>query len=305
MTVATATPTHARSQPALLGASVAVIAWGTGPLIVRALDVDVFAFTLYRMALAIPVMWLAARVAGERVDASVMRVALVPGVLFGGSMLVGFAAIRTTSIASATLIGALVPAVILLGAGRLVGEVTDLRRVPYALVSLTGLVLVILTGTSSSGASLAGDLLALVNLALFTCYFLVMKNIRNAGVGSWAFLAGVFVVGTAVVGPVCIVASDDFGSMRWQDWLLVSTMIVGPGLIGHGLMTWASAHLPIITSSLLTLASPVVSVIGAWLLYDQRLGIWQIIGSILVLVGLAGVVVGGIGLSARRRALLS
>lgn len=289
----------------MLAACIAVIAWGVGPLIVRGLSVDVFAFTFYRMALAIPVMWAAARVAGERIDAAVMRVCFLPGVLFGASMLVGFAAIRQTSIASATLIGALVPAVILLGAGRFVGESTDLSRVPYAMVSIVGLLLVIITGSSSSGASIVGDVLALINLALFTSYFLVMKNVRNAGIGSWAFLAGVFTVGTAVVAPVCLIASNDLASMRARDWLLIVTMILGPGIVGHGLMTWASAHLPIITSSLLTLASPVVSVIGAWLVYDQRLGVWQVIGSAMVLLGLAGVVVGGSGLSARRRSLLS
>jgi drug/metabolite transporter (DMT)-like permease len=283
----------------------AVFAWGVGPLIVRGLGVDVFAFTLYRMAVAIPVMWLAARLAGERVDAAVMRVCVVPGVLFGGSMLVGFASIRATSIAHATLIGALVPAVVLLGAGRLVGEPTDRSRVPHAVLALVGLALVILTGASSSGASLGGDVLAVINLAMFTLYFLVMKNVRNAGVGSWAFLAGVFVVGTAVVAPVCLLASDDLTSMRSTDWLLVTAMIVGPGLVGHGLMTWASAHLPIATSSLLTLASPVISTLGAWIIYDQRLGWWQVVGAALVLVGLAGVVAGNTRLSARRPPLLS
>lgn len=289
----------------MLAACIAIVAWGLGPLFVRGIGADVFAFTFYRMSLAIPVMFIAARVAGERVDAAVMRVCVAPGILFGASMLVGFAAMRTTSIANATLIGALVPAVVLLGAGRLVGEAPDLSRVPYAVVSLGGLVLVILTGTSSSGASLGGDVLAVVNLALFTAYFLAMKNLRNAGVGSWAFLAGVFVVGTAVVAPVCAVASDDLGNMAGSDWLLVGAMILGPGVVGHGLMTWASAHLPIVTTSLLTLGSPVISVLGAWLVFDQRLTFWQVIGSALVLVGLAGVVVGGIGLSARRRTLLS
>lgn len=305
MTVAAAAPTSSRADAGMVAACIAVVAWGTGALIVRALSVDVFAFTLYRMGFAIPVMWMAARVAGERVDLAVMRVCLAPGVLFGASMLVGFAAFRTTSIASATLIGALVPAVVLLGAGRLVGERPDLSRLPHALVALVGLALVILTGTSASGATVGGDLLALVNLLLFTGYFLVMKNVRNAGVGSWAFLAGVFTVGTVVVAPLCLVASDDLAALVPKDWLLIATMILGPGLVGHGLMTWASAHLTITTSSLLTLASPVVSVIGAWVIYDQRLGFWQVIGSALVLVGLAGVVMGGSGLWARRRPLLS
>jgi drug/metabolite transporter (DMT)-like permease len=65
-------------------------------------------------------------------------------------------------------------------------------------------------------------------------------------------------------------------------------MVVGPGWVGHGLISWASRHLPVTTTSLLTLGSPVVSVLGAWLIYDQDLGWTQIIGAVLVIGGLAG-----------------
>ena len=67
-------------------------------------------------------------------------------------------------------------------------------------------------------------------------------------------------------------------------------MAVGPGWVGHGLISWASLHLPVTTTSLLTLGSPVVSVLGAWLIYDQQLGLVQVFGALLVIAGLAGTV---------------
>jgi drug/metabolite transporter (DMT)-like permease len=46
--------------------------------------------------------------------------------------------------------------------------------------------------------------------------------------------------------------------------------------------------LPVTTTSLLTLGSPVVSVLGGWLIYDQHLGLLQVIGAAMVIGGLAG-----------------
>jgi drug/metabolite transporter (DMT)-like permease len=279
-----------RVDPALLAASIAILAWGCGPLIVRGISADAYAITFFRMVLAVPVMFLAARLAGEAVTLHLLRRCLAPGFFFGTGMLIGFAAFQRTSIANATLIGALAPALILLGAGRFVGERADRDRLPFAVLSMGGMALVVLAGSSTSGASLSGDLLALVNLLFFTAYFLLMKRRRNDGMGSWAFLAAVFVIGTAVVAPVCALMTEDLRAVNGTDWFLVAAMILGPGVIGHGLMTWASGQLPVTTSSLLTLGSPVVSVLGAWIVYDQRLGALQLVGAVLVLLGLLGVV---------------
>ncbi len=268
----------------------AVFAWGIGPLMVRGMSVDGTTVALYRMWLGTPVMWLAARLAKAPLDRRTLRAAVVPGVFFGLSMMFGFQAVRTTSIASATLIGALTPAVILLGANRLVGERSDARRVPFAVVAFVGLALVVFVGGDRNGSTWNGDVLAFVNLTCFTIYFLILKKRRDDGMNGWTFLSGVFVVGTAVITPWCLVAGDDVGTVTIKDVGLLVGMVLFPGLIGHGLISWASRHLPVTTTSLLTLGSPVVSVIGGWLVFDQDLNGLQIVGAGLVIGGLAGTV---------------
>lgn len=263
-----------------------MVAWGIGPLLVRGMTVSGSTVALYRMWLGVPAMIFAARVWGRPLTMSVLRRCIFPGVFFGASMLMGFVAIRTTSIANATLVGALVPAVVLLGANRIVGERSDPAKIPAALVAFAGLALVIFNGSDTSGASLHGDLWALANLLCFTVYFMNLKVQRNDDVDGWSFLAGVFVVGAVVITPFSILWSDDLGEIARRDVILLLSMVVGPGFIGHGLITWASRHLPVNTTSLLTLGSPVVSAVGAWLVFDQGLGGWQIVGAVLVIGGL-------------------
>ena len=266
----------------------ATVAWGLGPLMVRAMDVSGYTTALFRMLLGTPAMIVAARLFGRPLRLVDLKACVLPGCFFGGSMVMGFTAIRSTSIANATLIGALTPALLLMGANRLVGERSDLRRLPWALVALSGLAVVILSGSNTDGAALSGDLFAAGNLLCFTFYFLILKKRRNAGMDGWAFLAGVFVVGSVVITPFCVVMGDDTLSITWKDLGFLTLMVAGPGLVGHGLISWASKHIPVTTTSLLTLGSPVVSVFGGWLVYEQHLGWAQVVGAVMVLGGLAG-----------------
>ncbi len=266
----------------------AVFAWGMGPLMVRGMGVSGYTVALYRMWFGAPAMLIANRLWGKPLTWVALKACVVPGLFFGSSMMMGFVAVRTTSIANATLIGALTPAIILLGANRFVGERSDLRRIPFALLAFAGLALVILGGVDNEGASLNGDLWAAVNVLCFSVYFVILKKRRDAGFDGWTFLAGVFIVGCIVITPVCVLMADDTRAVGGWDWLLLLGMVLGPGFVGHGLISWASRHLPVTTTSLLTLGSPVISVFGAWLIYDQNLGLIQFLGAVLVLAGLAG-----------------
>ena len=148
----------------------------------------------------------------------------------------------------------------------------------------------VLGASQSSGASIHGDVLALINLGLFTTYFVRMKQVRNKGVHSIALIAGEFFVAALTVTPWVLLTSDDLGAIRGADWLSILGMVLLTGLVGHGMMTWAQRHLDITVASLLSLGSPVISAIGAWMLYSQRLSLVQIAGAIVVLAALGAIV---------------
>jgi drug/metabolite transporter (DMT)-like permease len=281
-----------------LAGTAAVVAWGAGPLIVRGISASTSTIVAYRLGLAIPVMWAAAYLAGGRASAHLFRLAAVPGVLFALSMMTSFASFQRTSIANATLIPALQPVLVLLVAAHLFGERVSARQLGFAAVAVAGVATVVLGAGAGSGASWSGDVLAVANLVLFTVYFLIVKRARDAGVHSWAFVAAVMSVATMVALPWALLVADDLGAIGGTDWVLLVAMILGPGLMGHGLMTWSQRHLDITVASLLTLATPVVSAVGAWLIYDQALRLVQVLGAAAVLVALAGIV-----LAARSRVL--
>jgi drug/metabolite transporter (DMT)-like permease len=188
------------------------------------------------------------------------------------------------------LIGALQPALMLFIGPLLFGDRTGSRQVLLAVVALAGIGTVVLGAKQSSGATLHGDMLALINLGLWTAYFVRVKQVRNRGVHAGALIAGVFCVAAVVVSPWVLLTSHDLGAIHGSDWLLIGAMVVVSGLVGHGLMTWAQRHLDITLASLLTLGSPVISAIGAWIVFGQHLSSVQIVGSLVVLASLGAIV---------------
>ena len=279
-----------RARLAISIAAVAVLAWGFGPLMVRGIDASAGTIVFWRLWMAMPVMLTAAYFTGGRVSLPLLKAVFVPGVIFGISTLVGFSSYHATSIANATLIGALQPVLMLFIAPLLFGERSSARQILLAVIALGGISTVVLGAKQSSGASLHGDVLALINLGLFTTYFVRMKQVRNQGIHSIALIAGVFCVAAATVTPWVLLTSHDLGAIHGADWLSIVGMVLLSGLIGHGLMTWAQRHVDITLASLLMLGGPVISAIGAWVVFSQRLGAVQIAGALVVLAALGAIV---------------
>lgn len=285
------TAIHRRPQLPLLAAMVAVLAWGFGPLFVREIDASASAIVLWRILLALPIAIGVAYATGGAVTMALLRRAGMTGVCFAVSVISGFTSFQETSIANATLIPALQPALILLLASRMFGERRTRAEVLWAVVAFAGVTVVVL-GTDASSASRYGDLLAVVNLGVFTAYFLLAKQARTGDVHSWSFLASVFVVTAVVVVPWSLAVSGGVEVLHGVDWLFVVALVLLPGMVGHGFMTWAHHYVDVTVTSLLTLANPVVSIVGAWILFSEALAPGQLVGAVVVLVALGAIVRG-------------
>ena len=204
-------------------------------------------------------------------------------------MALSFESLRQTSIANQTLIGALSPALILLLAPKFLNESVKKSQVVLAAVGLGGISLVVLGASSGGGASLYGDLLALCAMAMWSTYIVITKLRRNAGVNSWAYLAGNFTWSVCYCIPWAFVVGFDLGDFDKNDWFLMCVMVLAQGITAHGFHAWSLKHIDATLSTLLTLGCPVISATGAYLIYHEQLSTLQVIGGAVVLGALAGV----------------
>jgi drug/metabolite transporter (DMT)-like permease len=271
----------------VIAALTAVFAWGIGPIFNKTMSVDASAIVFYRILIGAPLMYGMCLLTEGHVSLELMKRTALPGILFALSMITGFASVMMTSIANATLITTLQPVLVLLIAPKMFGERLRPRQLLYSACALLGVLLVVLAAASTSGAHLSGDLLSVANVCIWTGYFVLSKKRRLAGVHSWSYLSAVFLWSAVVVLPYGMIFSSDLGNMTNADWGRIVAMAVGPGIVGHGLMTWAQSHVDVTLASLLGLLSPVISTGLAWIILNQNLTLWQSVGAAVVLISLA------------------
>ena len=271
----------------VIAALTAVTAWAVGPVFNKSMTVSTPSIVFYRILVGVPVMVAMSYLVGDGMNRRLLRDTALPGILFGVSMLAGFAAIKMTSIANATLIGNLQPVLVIFVAPRLLGERLSARQVGIGAVALAGVLTVVLAAASTSGASLGGDLMATANVVVWVAYFIMAKRRRVDGVDGWSFLAAVFCWAAVAVVPFGLVVSNDLGAMTGRDWVFVLCMALGPGVVGHGLMTWSQSHLDVTLASILGLLGPVISTALAWAVFGESLTPVQMLGGAVVIGSLA------------------
>jgi drug/metabolite transporter (DMT)-like permease len=275
------------SKLPLAAGFVSMCSWGAGPLIIRGISASTSTITVMRLALSVPVMAFWAWRTGGRLNLKVMRDTALPGVFFFSSMALAFEAIRHTSIANQTLIGALSPAVLLFIAPRLLGERVTFAQVMLAILGFVGIGIVVFGGGEAQSGSLFGDALSVISMLLWTTYVVMVKRVRVRNENAWAYLAGNF-AWSAIYGiPWAIFGSFSLADLGGVDWTLLLTMVVAQGTLAHGLHAWSLRHLDATVSSLINLGAPVFSVIGAWIIYDQSITVVQMLGAGIVILSLA------------------
>ncbi len=278
---------------ALLGACVAAFAWGIGPLAVRGIDSGAVNTAFWRLWLAVPIAWLLARPAGG-LDRRTLRRSIGPGILFALSLITGWTAIRETSVANATIIPALQPVLVLLVASRTFGERIGFRDLVLSALGLVGVVVFIAVASDTAGATRVGDLWAVAGLIVWVGYFIETKRLRTRhdDVRTMPLLSGVMLCAAIAITPYLLVVEGLPTPLAGIDWFWVLFIVFVPGFTGHGLMTWAQRHAPVSLLSVVMLLSPVVSAIGAWIVFGQALLPVQFLAGALVLGSVAAVVTG-------------
>src|SRR5919206_2852599 len=137
-----ATALGSRRSRGILAVSVTTVAWGLVPLVIKETSMPPLGFATYRLWFGVLVYGCALLATGRRPGWATLRACAPGGVLFAADISLTFTAFRLTTVADATIIGALAPVFIALGAARWFGERFSRRDVPYMLASFVGVAVV-------------------------------------------------------------------------------------------------------------------------------------------------------------------
>jgi len=273
-----------------LAAAAAVTCWSAGNIIVAGFDLPGLQIGFWRLFLGALVYGTFFYAGGRRITWATVRLVALPAVTIALEIALFFAALKNTSLANATTIGALQPILLMAVASRRYRERVTGWLVGIALVAIGGVALVMFGAGGGSGGHLRGDLLAAVSTFFFAAYFVFVKDVRHH-LDTFTLQTTSMAIGALVLLPL---AAIDAGQVipplpSWSQWGWLALLLAVPGT-GHFLMNWAHLHVSLTLTGLLTLAIPVLSAGGGWLVLDQRLTAVQVLGMAVVLSTLIVVV---------------
>jgi drug/metabolite transporter (DMT)-like permease len=279
-------PADRRPGLGLLAATSAVVVWGASSVAIKQVEgLNGLGLACYRIWLGALLVTVGFLATGGRVSRRLLRLSFWGGITFTADLVLFFCAVQETSIANATVIGALQPLLVLAVGSRLFGERARLAEVAWGAVAVAGTALVILGGDGGGANSTWGNVLAVGALISWTAYFVFTKTARQE-LSAFEYLTGMAIVAAIAVIPLPLVFEGTMGSTDLDGWLVILYLTVVNGLLGHFLMAFAHGHVTLLTVSLLTLAIPVFAAAGAALWIDEPLTLVQAGGMAVVLVAL-------------------
>lgn len=241
-----------------------------GPWLVRLSEVGPVAAGFWRLALALPFLFVMARFIGPPVHWPSRRLVVLVAVaafFFAADLAAWHTGIHMTKLGNATLFGN-VSSFAFAAWGLWMA-----RRLPSPLqaaaLSLAAIGAALLMGSSAelSARNFNGDLLALLAGLLYTAYLIAVVQAR----GELAplpllFLASAF--GAAMLLPAAVLMGE---RIMPGDWTPVLLLALGSQVLGQGLLVYAIRALPPLVVGLALLTQPAISALIGWVAYREAL----------------------------------
>jgi drug/metabolite transporter (DMT)-like permease len=264
-----------------------------GPWFVRLADSGPIAAGFWRVALALPALFLLARWQEGRAPAPVPRkvawAVVAGGVLFALDLASWHVGIGYTRLGNAALFGNSGSLILMVWGFLMVHRWPQRREWLAIAAALGGAAILLGRSFEVSLQTLIGDLFCLLAGVLYAGYLLILQDARKA-LGSWRLLARSSAAGV----PVLLAAALLAGEPVWpSDWGPVVGLALSSQLIGQGLLVYSLRHFPPLTIGLALLTQPAVAALAGWLAFGETLAPIDLVGmallsAALVLARIAG-----------------
>jgi len=274
---------------AMLALVFGAIAMGISPVFVRFADVGPLTSAFWRVFLALPVLWLWARMEPRPPTTGLWSGwgggILIAGLAFAGDLIFWHLSIMKTAVANATFLATLAPIWVALGSGLFIGERITRSTLFGLAVCLVGATVLVGTSYSMVPGRLEGDLFGLVTSLFFGIYFLAVRVARrSAPSGVVMFRSTVYTA--LALGVVALALEDRFLPQTLAGIAAILALAIVTHVGGQGLLAFALGHLSAAFSSLVIFLEAVAAAAFGWIFLQEPLTLPQIAGGLAILAGI-------------------
>ncbi len=266
------------------------LALALGPWSVRLADCGPVSSAFWRLALALPLLALFARRAGQPLGGLTRKgwlAVAAAGVLFALDLASWHLGIERTRLGNATLFGNS-GSVILMVWGLIALHRRPRKGEWAALAFALGGAAILLGRSVEIGTrTLTGDLFCILAGFLYTFYILLLQSAR-VRTGHWTLLFHATLAGTPVLLAIGILRGEPvIPQGHWPHaWWPLVVLALGSQVIGQGLVVYALRHFSTLFIGLALLSQPAVAVLVGWFVFHESLVPIDLLGMVLVGAGL-------------------
>jgi drug/metabolite transporter (DMT)-like permease len=273
---------HPLAFPALIVGNVAL---AFGPWLVRLADTGAVATGFWRLALALPFLWLLARVTGQQPHwpKRALVVILVAAAVFYSLDLAAWnAGIRMTKLGNATLFGNSGSFVFAIYGLVLASRLPSPRQAGALALAVVGALLLMSSSYELSPKNLGGDLLTLAAGFLYGGYLIFVERARTR-LKALPLLLLVTLFST----PILLAISIGFNETIWpHDWTPLLIFALSSQVVGQGLLVYSIGVFPPLVVGLALLTQPAVSAAIGWFAYGETLSAADWAGAVAIAAAL-------------------
>jgi drug/metabolite transporter (DMT)-like permease len=256
-----------------------------GPWLVRLSEVGPVAAGFWRLALALPFLFVIAGQTGQAIHWPGRGLALLAafaGFFFAADLAAWHVGIGMTKLGNATLFGNVSSfAFAIWGLWLARRWPTPVQAIALALAA-AGAALLMGSSAELSIRHVKGDLLALGAGLLYTGYLIAVQKARGALKPlPLLFLSSAF--GAAMLLPFSLLLGEQ---VIPADWTFVVLLAIGSQVIGQGLLVYGIAYVPPLIVGLVLLTQPAISGLVGWIVYGETLSPLDWVGAAAIAAAL-------------------
>jgi drug/metabolite transporter (DMT)-like permease len=251
-------------------------------------DVPYAVISFYRLFLSIPLLLIFYFVNNNTVKIPVKYFRfqfLLAGFFLAAHFITWIASIQLTSIANSIFLESTHPFFALILSIIFLKEYPRLSLLPAFIVAIIGIFLMVYSDWNLQNSKTIGDLLAMSS-ALFLALYLLIARKNRGNIDLTLYLIYVYAMAALFCGIYILIMKQNFIGFSWVSWFFMLLLALGPNLIGHSLLNWASRKIEIFKVNLMMLLEPVLATIMGIIFLYEFPGLNFYLGATLIIMAL-------------------
>ena len=269
-----------------LGAGLVVLSFAS--VIIRVTPAPSIVIAAGRMAVATlvltPFFWARFPVRRAEFKGTVVWPVLLSGVLLAVHFALWIESLNRTSVASSVVLVAMNPIFAAALSPLILREKVSWRIGLAVVLGIVGAA-VIAGPQLRSSAVTVGNLLALGGAACAAGYLMAGRRVRSR-LSLLSYIYVVYGIAAVLLLAAMLSTGQSFTGHKWQAYLFIGLLALGPQLLGHTSFNWALRYVPAPTVAMAVLGEPVGTTILAWLILRQAPTTYEAIGGAVICAGI-------------------